>query len=61
MLNFVLAIAMALFGTDEPIRHRHVLPPRPGGPDWQPQPPCHDVAIAAARRALDGVDHPLIL
>jgi hypothetical protein len=61
MLNVVLAIATAILGTDEPVRHRHVWRPRPDEPDWQPSRPASNVAIAAARRALDGVDHPLIL
>ncbi len=60
MLNFILAIAAALFGIDRSVRHPYVPRLQPDWSDWQRR-SRGDGAIAAARRALDGVDHPFIL
>ena len=61
MLNFILAIATALFGIDGRVRHPYVPWQQPDWPDGQRRSRYHRDTIAAARRALDGVDHPLIL
>jgi hypothetical protein len=60
MMNFILAIATALFGIDGCVRHPDVPRLQPDWSDWQRR-SRRDDAIAAARCALDGVDHPFIL
>ena len=60
MLNFILAIATALFGIDRRVRHPCVPRLQPDWSDWQRR-SRRDDAIAAAKCALDGVDHPFIL
>ena len=59
MLKFILAVATALFGIDGRVRHPDF--PRLDWPEWQRQSRGCDDAIATARRALDGVDHPFML
>jgi hypothetical protein len=60
MLNFILAIATAIFGIDRRVGHPYVTRLQPAWSDWQRR-SRRDDAIAAARGALDGVDHPFIL
>jgi len=61
MLNFILAIATALFGIDGRVRHPYAPRLQPDWPEWQRRSRGCDDAIATARRALDGVDHPFML
>jgi hypothetical protein len=60
MLNLMLAIATALFGTDRRVRKPCLPRLQPDWSDWQRR-SRRDDAVAAARCALDGVDHPFIL
>jgi hypothetical protein len=61
MLNFALAIATAFFETDRRVRHPYVTRLQPDWPNRQRTSRSRDDAIADARRALDGVDHPFVL
>ena len=60
MLKLIFAFVAAL-GIGRGNGHRSVWRPEPDWPDRRCPRQGDDKVRAAARRALDGVDHPLIL
>jgi hypothetical protein len=60
MLKFILAFAAA-FGLDRRSGQQGAGPPISAWPHRRHRPDADDKVLIAARRALDGVDHPLIL